>query len=85
LASEGTPMGEAIRWHLELAGEVVAPIADAGDYDFPWTYGTLVSSPEFERFRPYFTDPDEWPDDDPAFEALYGEVQSRGGFILHDL
>src|SRR5262245_4587665 len=77
-------MAEVIRWHLELGGEVIARIADAGEYDFPWTYGRLVESPGFERFRPYFTDPDDWPEDDPAIEALCAEVHSRGGFVLHD-
>jgi hypothetical protein len=69
---------------LELGGEVVAGIVDTGEYDFPWTYGTLVESPEFERFRLYFSDPEDWPDDDPTIEALCGEVQSRGGFVLRD-
>lgn len=78
-------MAEAIRWHLELGGEVVARIADANEYEFPWTYGVLVDSPEFERSRPYFTDPDDWPEDDPAIEALCGEVDARGDFTLRDL
>jgi hypothetical protein len=77
-------MAEAVRWHLELGDEVIAQIADADDYDFPWTYGVLVNSPAFERFRPYFTDSEDWPDDDPAIEALCGEVQDRGGFVLRD-
>jgi hypothetical protein len=74
-----------VRWHLELGGEVIACIADARDYDFPWTCGTRVRSPAFVRFRPYFTCPDDWPDDDPVVDALCGEVQSRGGFGLGDL
>lgn len=78
-------MAADIRWHLELGGEVVARIADANTYEYPWTYGTLVDSPEFERFRPYFTDPEGWADDDPAMEALCGEVQHRGWFVLRDL
>jgi hypothetical protein len=77
-------MAETVRWHLELGGDVIARIADAHDYEFPWTYGTLVNSPEFERFRPYFTDPDDWLDDDQAIEALCGEVHSSGGFVLRD-
>jgi hypothetical protein len=77
-------MAKAIRWHLELGGEIVARIADTDEYDFPWTYGVLVESPGFERFRPYFTNPDDWPEDDPAIEALCGEVHARGGFALRD-
>jgi len=77
-------MADVIRWHLELGGEVIARISDAREYEFPWTYGVVVASPQFERFRPYFTDPDTWPDDDPAMNALCDEVASRGGFLLRD-
>src|SRR4051812_3195054 len=77
-------MAEVVRWHLELDGKTVARIADAGEYDFPWTYGRLVDSPEFERYRAYFSDPDDWRDDDPEIEALCGEVQAQGGFVLRD-
>ena len=52
---------------------------------FPWLYGTLVDSPAFERFRPYFTDDTTWAEDDPAIEALCGEIQDRGLFALRDL
>lgn len=76
-------MAQSVRWHLELGNEVVARVADAGEYDFPWTHGRLVESPGFERFRVYFTDPNEWPDD-PALESLCGEVHSHGGFTLRD-
>jgi hypothetical protein len=75
---------EPVRWQLELAGEVVACI-NADEYEFPWTYGRLVDSPGFERFRRYFTDPEDWPDDDPELEALCREVQDGGGFVLRDL
>jgi hypothetical protein len=78
-------MAEPIRWHLELGGEVIARIADADDYDFPWTYGRLVDSPGFERFRLFFSDTDDWPEDDAELEAICGEVQNRGGFVLRDL
>jgi hypothetical protein len=73
-----------VRWHLELGDEVIARIADAREYEFPWTYGVVVDSPEFERFRSYFTDPDKWLDDDPVMETMCAEVQSRGGFLLRD-
>jgi len=76
---------EAVRWYLELGGEIVAHIADADEYDFPWTYGTLIDSPKFERFRTYHTDPDEWPDDNLEFDTLIGEIRDRGGFVLRDL
>ncbi len=75
---------EPVRWQLELGGAVVARI-DAEEYDFPWTHGRLVDSPAFDRFRPYFSNSDNWPDDDPEFEALCGEVDAAGGFVLREL
>jgi hypothetical protein len=77
-------MAEAVRWHLELAGEVVARIDPEG-YEFPWTYGRLVGSPGFEQFRRYFTDPEGWPEEDAELDALCGEVQAGGGFVLREL
>jgi hypothetical protein len=77
-------MREVVRWHLELGGQLVARI-DADEYDFPWTYGLLVDSPEFERFRRYFTDDTGWPDDDPELDALLGEVRDRGGFVFREV
>lgn len=74
-----------IRWHLELGGEVIARIVDAHEYEFPWTYGFVADSPAFERFRPYHTDSDTWPIDDPVIEALCAEVHARGGFVLRDI
>lgn len=78
-------MPETVRWYLELGAEVIARIADGNEYEFPWTCGRLVESPDFERFRTYFTDPDDWKDDDPVTEELCREVQSCGGFVLRDL
>jgi hypothetical protein len=77
-------MAGVVRWQLELDREVVARI-DADDYSFPFTYGRLVESPAFERFRRYFTDDNDWPDDDPELEALCGEVQARGRFVLREM
>jgi hypothetical protein len=74
-----------IRWQLELGGKVIAKIADAKEYEFPWTYGIIVDSPEFERFRRFFTDPDDWADNDPELEALTAEVHSKGEFLLRNL
>jgi hypothetical protein len=78
------PTGRAVRWQLELGDEVVARI-DADDYYFPFTYGRLVDSPAFERFRLYFTDDNDWPEDDPQLEALCGEVHDRSGFLLREM
>jgi hypothetical protein len=49
-----------MRWQLELDKEVIARI-DVDEFDFPFTYGQLVDSPLFERFRRYFSDPDQSP------------------------
>ena len=78
------PMSPVVRYHLELGGEVVALI-EADMYEFPWTYGRLVNSPAFERFRRYFTDDNDWPEDDPELDALCGEVHDRGWFVLRDV
>jgi hypothetical protein len=72
------------RWQLELGGDVIALI-DADSYEFPWTYGNLVDSPQFDRFRSYFSNEDDWPEDDPTFEELCGEILSKGGFAIRDL
>jgi hypothetical protein len=78
------PMEGVVRWQLELGDKVIARI-DADEYDFPFTYGRLVDSPAFERFRRYFTDDNDWPDDDPQLEALCGEVHDQGCFILREM
>ena len=78
------PKERVVRWQLELGDEVVARI-DADEFDFPFTYGRLVDSPTFERFRRYFTDANDWPEDDVQLEALCGEVQESGGFLLREM
>ena len=82
--SQGEQKQPAVQYHLELGGEVIAVIVYIG-YEFPWTYGKLIESPAFEPFRMYFTDDNDWPEDDPDLEALCGEVHVRGGFLLRDL
>lgn len=77
-------MVEVVRWQLELGTEIIARI-DADEYDFPFTYGQLVDSPEFERFRRYFTDDNDWLEEDQELEALCGEVLDRGGFVLREV
>ena len=71
-------------YHLGLGGEVAARV-DVEGYEYPFAYGRLVDSPAFERFRRYFTDDDDWAEDDPEIEALCGEVQGRGGFMLREM
>jgi hypothetical protein len=43
-------MAGVVRWHLALGDKIVARI-DADEYAFPFTYGVLVDSPAFDRFR----------------------------------
>lgn len=80
---QGPPESE-VQWQLELGDEVVARI-NAHEYDFPFTYGRLIDSPVFERFRPYFTDDNDWPENDTQLQALCGEVRERGGFLLREI
>jgi hypothetical protein len=77
-------MAPIVRYQLELGGEVVARI-DVLGHEFPFTYGRLVDSPAFERFRRYFTDDNDWAEDDPEIEALCGEIQDCGGFLLREM
>jgi hypothetical protein len=79
----GLPMGTVVRWQLELGGEVISRI-DADDYEFPWTYGRLVDSPGFDRFRVFFGNPDDWPET-PEFEALCREITAKGDFALREV
>lgn len=82
--SEEEQKSPAVQYQLELGDEVVAAIVAIG-YEFPWTYGRLINSPEFERFRTYFTDDNDWPEDDVDLEAVCGEVHTRGDFVIRDL
>ena len=70
-------------WQLELGNERIASLTQA-TCEFPWTYARLMDSPAFERFRPYFSDDQLWPDT-PEFDALCEEVRAKGGFVLRDL
>jgi hypothetical protein len=72
------------RFSLEIGGEIIAVIKVDG-IDFPWTYGHLVNTSKFERFRPYFTDATSWPEEDSDLDALCAEVRAKGGFILNCL
>jgi hypothetical protein len=67
---------------LELGGEVIAEIAIEG-MNYPWTYGRILDSRKFERFRVYFSQ--SWPENDPAFSKLRSEVEAKGDFRLRSL
>lgn len=72
------------RASLELGGEAIAEIV-VDDYEFPWTYGHLLRSEKFERFRTYLSDVDSWPEDDPELEQVCSEVNAKGHFRLRCL
>jgi hypothetical protein len=67
------PAGEI--WHLELGGKVITPLR-IDLYEFPWHHATVLDPAAFERFRPYFADPDTWPEGDPAFDQLLSEIKA---------
>lgn len=78
-------MTQEVRWELRFGEHVVAHIMDAHATDWPWTYGTLVDSPEFEIYRKYFTDWDLSNDDDPVIDELISKIQSLGEITLNDM
>ena len=68
-------MNPSVRWQLKFGEHVIANIENAHASDWPWTYGTLVDSPQFETFRKYFTDWDLNDDDDPEIDGgLIGDT-----------
>jgi hypothetical protein len=75
---------ERIRWRLRFGDTLIAEIADADCTDWPWTYGRLVDSSTFDRFRKYFTDWDLSDDEDPEIDELIDEIQSMGPITLID-
>lgn len=77
-------MTDVVRWQLKFGDRVIASIADANFTDWPWTYGRLIDSPMFEKYRKYFTDSELWDDDDPEIDALIEEIRSIGEITLHD-
>jgi hypothetical protein len=70
-------------WELILGSDIVGKIVNVG-FEFPWTLGMLIDSPDFERFRVYFSDEDDWPETE-EFDAMVDEIRSRGGFQLRNL
>ena len=73
-----------ILWRLRFGDTLIAEIADADYADWPWTYGRLVDSSTFDRFRKYFTDWDLSDDEDPEIDELIDEIHSMGPITLMD-
>jgi hypothetical protein len=86
LNAKGRPKTTStIRWQLRFGDHVIANVEDAHAVDWPWTYGTLVDSPQFERFRKYFTPWDlDDDDDDPEIDELIEIIKKMGEITLHD-
>lgn len=70
----------SLDWHLRL-GDALIAIIRYDSYEFPWTYGKLIYSPEFERFRVYFSDEDSWPETQ-EFDDLCEEIHRCGKFSI---
>lgn len=66
-----------------LGGEPMAELAYES-YETPWITVGVDAWPALLPFLPYFADPDLWPEDDPAFDAMVAEVHRRGRFRLFD-
>lgn len=81
MRSDDTMKGR--EWQLMLGGDLVTGIVQTS-YEFPWTYGDVTDLDAFNRVRPYFRDPDEWPDT-IEFDVLTQYIEQNGGFALHDV
>lgn len=53
-------------------------------YETPWIAVSVQPRPGLAPFLPFFGDPDLWPDDDAAIDAMLQTIQRRGGFRLID-
>lgn len=69
------------RWHLMLGTELLAELTEDG-YETPWIDVLVRAEPGLARFLPLFEDPEKWPDDDAAIDALLAERNRRGRFRL---
>ena len=76
-------MPAAKMWQLELGGEVIAVIRQAG-YETPWTYGEMLDTTKFEPYRVYFGDDTNWPDTQ-EFEDFLGTIHDQGKFRLREV
>jgi hypothetical protein len=72
-----------IDWHLYLGDELIAELRSE-TIDFPWTFGKLINSSKFERFRTYFSDEDYWPETQ-EFDDLIKEIHHRGKFSIANI
>ncbi len=68
-------------WTLRLGSEVLA-VLWFESFATPWVTVRLEAEDGFERFRGYFGDVEDWPEEDGPFYAMVAEVKARGGFWL---
>ncbi len=80
LPSSGPPPPPG-HWELRLGGELMAELS-LQSYETPWTSVTVKAHPGIEPFWRNFEDPETWPDNDPAINAMLREIKRRGGFTL---
>ena len=77
------------RWVVLFRGQVIAHIAETCRRGGWGLAGTIVDSPEFERFRPYCKDarPHTWSESsyDTAHTGLIREILDGGGLDIRDL
>src|SRR5688572_16770347 len=77
------------RWVVEFRGQVIARIMETCHRGGWGIAGTIVASPEFERFRPYCKDlhTHTWSESsrDTTHDSLFREINRRGGLHIRDL
>ena len=75
------PVRARRRWRLLLGGQVLADLWFES-YETPWITVRVDASAAFDRYRPFFTDPDRWAEDDASLDAMLLDVRQHGGFRL---
>ena len=75
------PVRARRRWRLLLGGRVLADLWFES-HETPWITVRVDAAAAFDRYRPFFTDPDRWADDDASIDAMLLDVRQHGGFRL---
>lgn len=75
-------MTKVQKWELTLGERAMAELW-FDSYETPWITVRVKAGPGFDRFRSYFAQEDDWPDEgDRGFESVLDEVTMLGGFRL---
>lgn len=75
------PTGAARRWELRLGGELLAELFFEG-YEFPWIEVSVKPRSGMQPFWRGFQEEAPGVNTDAGLEAMYVEVERRGGFTL---